>query len=82
MNFFSKRYLGLFQKVCNYIFISTTTSDFFYLMLEFMNLLIHWVWVGAVMDITPSLVGIMMEPTIIDSFPKIPVMQLVVQMIT
>ena len=57
-------------------------SDFFYLTLEFMDLLIHQVWVGAVMDITPSLVGTTMELTIIKSFPKIPVMQLVVQMIT
>ncbi|KAL5543497.1 hypothetical protein UlMin_007281 [Ulmus minor] len=38
-----------------------------------MDLLIHRIGVGAVVDITPSLVGIMMEPTIIKSFPKIPV---------
>ena len=56
-------------------------SDIFYLTLEFMDLLIHQVWVGGVMGITPSLVGIMMESSIIKSFPKIPVMQLVVQMI-
>ena len=47
-----------------------------------MDLFIHWVWVGVIMDITPSLVGIMMEASIIKYFPKIPVMQLVVQMIT
>ena len=57
-------------------------SDFFYLTLKFMDLLIHWVWVCAVMVITLSLVDITMELMIIKSFPKISIMQLVVQMIT
>ena len=57
-------------------------SEFFNLALEFMDLVIHWIQIITIMQITLSLVGVTTAAAIIQPVPEILVAQLVIQMIT
>ena len=58
------------------------TSEFLYLALEFIGLMVHWIWVAIVVFITSSLVGVATTTAIIQPISEILVTELTVQMIT
>ena len=82
MYVFSKGRFDFFKKISNCISRNITAFEFLYLMLKFMDLVIYLIWVNTITYVTLSLVGIMIEMTIIKFFPKISIVQLIVQMIT
>ena len=66
------------QEVHDHVSRSIATLDFFYLALDFTDLVTHWAWICVIIKCTLSHVSITLNMTVIEPFSKVLVMQLII----